>query len=300
MPSWLPYLSLTPAGIAMLWLASRARWFWSHNPELQFGWIVLLLCAFLFMEAWKKRPVLRLRWNAGAIALALAAATVLFGAQLYQAAYGVTTEGVSALGVGVLLFVAANLQYVFGWIGVRQFAFSFGFFFIALPIPETIYFPLVQGLQAKVAALNVELLNLTGVPAEAMGSVIRLPTCVVGIDEACSGIRSLQSSVMATLFIGYLTLKRRSLQTALFVLGVGLAIAGNLARSFFLSQTANTKGVQAIAQYHDAAGWSILIFTAVGVMLLAWVLAKLEKVLDQAPTKISDGDSPATELAGRS
>ena len=74
---------------------------------------------------------------------------------------------------------------------------------------------------------------------------------------------------MATLFIGYLTLKSRALQIALLVCGVGLAIFGNLIRSLYLSLTANAQGVQAIDNVHDNAGWSILIFTAIGVVILS-------------------------------
>jgi exosortase len=263
----------------VLWLVSRARWFWTHNPELQFGWVVLMLCGYLFWEAWHARPNFRFRWNGAALLLIVTGLFGLFAAQLYQAAFGVTTEGMSALGAGAMLFIAGNFHYAFGGPGVRCFAFAFGFFFLALPVPETIYYPLVATLQTKVAAANVELLGLVGIPAEQVGNVIRLPTCVVGIDEACSGIRSLQSAVMATLFIGYLMLKRRGLQIGLLILGVGLAFAGNLARSFFLSYTANAKGIDAIAKYHDAAGWSILLFTGVGVALFAWLLSRLEKAL---------------------
>ena len=274
-------LVLLPSALTMLWLVSRARWFWTNNPELHFGWVVLLLCGYLFWEAWQIRPAFRLRWSGAALLLAAAGLFALFAAQLYQAAFGVTTEGMSALGAGAMLFIAANFHHAFGWPGVRCFAFAFGFFFLALPVPETIYYPLVSALQAKVASLNVELLGVIGIPAEQAGSVIRLPTGVVGIDEACSGIRSLQSAVMATLFIGYLTLKRKRYQVALLGLGILLAFGGNLCRSFFLSYTAYAKGVQAIAAYHDAAGWSILAFTAVGVMFFAWGLGRMEMALNQ-------------------
>jgi exosortase len=104
-----------------------------------------------------------------------------------------------------------------------------------------------------------------------------LPNGSVGVDEACSGIRSLQSTVMATLFIGYLTLKSRGLQLALLLSGIVLAICGNLIRSLYLSLSANAKGVQAIEKVHDTAGWSILLFTALGVVLLSWLLARWER-----------------------
>jgi len=273
----LALLALLPSGLVLVWLVSRARWFWGRNPELQFGWIVLALCVFLLWEAWLQRPTARFRWTASGATLCVAGALVLFAAQLYQAAFGVTTEGMSTLGLGAMLFIAGNVKYVFGWEGMKRFAFGFAFFFLALPIPDTIYYPLVNSLQSKVAAINVELLNLLGIPAGRAGNAIRLPNCVVGIDEACSGIRSLQSAVMATLFIGYVTLKTRGSQIALFTAGLAFALVGNLVRSFFLSCVANARGAQAIDSFHDAAGWSILLFTAGGVALTAWWLGKLEK-----------------------
>jgi len=285
MPAQLPVLALLPSALAMLWLVLRARWFWNHNPELQFGWIVLVLWAYLLCEAWSHRPAPRFQWTWRGAMLTLFGLGMLFFAQLYRTAFGVTTEGMSALGVGAMSFIAGNFKYVFGWDGLRRFAFVFAFFCVALPVPETIYYPFVNGLQSKVAALNVELLNLLGVPAERLGNAIRLPACVVGIDEACSGIRSLQSTVMATLFIGYLTLRKRSLQAALFGLGLLLAMGGNLLRSLFLSYTAHAKGPKAIESYHDAAGWSILAFTAAGVAAAAWWLGRWEKALNDPPSK---------------
>jgi exosortase len=178
--------------------------------------------------------------------------------------------------------VAANLHYVFGWGGIRHFGFVVGFLFVALPMPSAIQNPLVGGLQSEVAAINVEVLNLIGIPAEQIGSLIRLPNGTVGVDEACSGIRSLQSTVMATLFIGHLTLRRISLRCALLVLGIGLAVFGNVIRSLFLTYTANAQGLSAIDKFHDAAGWSILLFTAGGVAALAVLLGKAEKHVSAA------------------
>src|SRR5262249_2127419 len=103
-----------------------------------------------------------------------------------------------------------------------------------------------------------------------------------GIDEACSGIRSLQSAVMATLFIGYLTLRKNSLRLLLLGAGILIAIGGNLLRSFFLSYVAHSKGAAAIAAFHDAAGWSILSFTAAGVAFVAWLLGRVEKASNRA------------------
>lgn len=274
--SW-QLLYLTPAWLVVAWVAAKASWFWERNPEMQFGWIVLLLSGYLIWEAWETRPAMKLGWNPGSVLLGVIGCLALFVTQLYQAAYGLTAASMSGLGFGMICIVTSNLLYVFGWPGVRRFIFGFLFFLIALPIPSVIYSPIVGGLQTKVASVTVETLNLIGIPAQRVGSLIHLPAGTVGIDEACSGIRSLQSTVMATLFIGYLTLKQFGFQAALLVSGVCLAIFGNLVRAFYLSYTANAHGIEAIQKTHDAAGWSILLFTAIGVSLLAWLFNKAEK-----------------------
>jgi exosortase len=272
-------LALTPSWCAIAWVVSKAQWFWNHRPDLQFGWIVLILCGYLFWEAWEQRPPLRLKLGPLAILSGLAGLALLLLIQIYQAAFGTNAPSVFGTALSCLLIVAANLNYVFGTAGLRQFGFAFGFLLIAMPLPGMIHQPIVLNLQNLVAAMDVELLNLIGIPAQRVGSLIYLPNGAVGIDEACSGIRSLQSTIMATLFIGYLSLSRTWLRVGLFCSGIALAVLGNLGRSFFLSYTAYSKGIPAIDAYHDSAGWSILTFTGVGVVLLAWFFARVERKL---------------------
>lgn len=269
-------VALLPTWLAFAWLISKAQWFWTHKPDLQFGWIVVMLCAFLLWDNWAKHPepLEKNRWTAALGAIA--GLIILFAMQIYQAAYGMMPAVLMGLSAGVYAIAAANIYFVFGGAGLRHFAFPLLFLLIALPLPSFLYNPIVNGLQHKVATVNVEVLNMIGVPAQRVGSLIQLPNGTVGVDEACSGIRSLQSTIMATLFIGYLTLKRRSLQVTLLGTGVVLAIFGNLIRSLYLSLTANSRGVEAVKQVHDSAGWSILLFTALGVAATAWLFNKLE------------------------
>ena len=275
--------ALLPAWVATAWLVSKAQWYWQHRPDLQFGWVVLLLAAYLFWESWEVRPASRFRTGFLAIASGLAGIALLFWVQIYQAAFGTMAALMWGLAIGVWLVILASLSYVFGWPGVRHFAFAFLFLGLALPLPGIVQGPVVNGLQRQVAAINVDVLNVLGVPAQQVGSLIHLPNGTVGIDEACSGIRSLQSAVMATLFIGYLTLKRTSLRVALLGVGIGLALLGNVLRSLYLSYTANAKGLDSVAGVHDAAGWSILAFTVGGVALFSWLFSRFERKL-QVPT----------------
>lgn len=181
-----------------------------------------------------------------------------------------------------MLVIVANLGIVFGWPGIRDFGMAFVFILIAMPMPSAVQGPVVGGLQSLVARFNVELLNLIGIPAQQIGSLIHLPNGTVGIDEACSGVRSLQSTIMAAIFIGYVSLKRNSLRLVLFGAGVILAIVGNIGRSLYLSLMAHWRGMDAIERVHDAAGWSVLAFTAAGVILLSWIIGRAEKAVQTA------------------
>jgi exosortase len=225
------------------------------------------------------------RWTVLGVGSLFVTASLLFLVQIYQAAFGTNAASTVGLGMTLLWLSVANISYVFGGQGVKHFGFAFAFLLIALPMPSAVHNLIVGGLQSQIAAVNVEILNLVGIPAQRMGSLIRLPNCTVGIDEACSGIRSLQSAMMATLFIGYLALQRKSLRAVLVLSGLGLALVGNLIRSFFLSCMANSQGLEALSRAHDTAGWSILAFTAVGVGVAAWLFSRLEKVArNETPT----------------
>jgi exosortase len=289
-------LGLLPTWIAFLWLVSKAQWFWTHKPEMEFGWMVLLLSGFVLWDQWARRPALspRIRWPI--FFLVPLGGGLLFLMQIYQAAYGMMPAVLMGLSAGVYAIAAANICYLYGWRGLRFFAFPILFFLIALPLPSFLYNPIVGGLQQKVAAVNVEVLNIIGIPAHQVGSLIQLPNGTVGVNEACSGIRSLQSTIMATLFIGYLTLRRGPLQWALLVFGIFLAIFGNLIRSLYLSLTANAKGIAMVEKVHDTAGWSILLFTALGVAVAAWLFTRFEKWM-AADTKRLEQEAALTRAS---
>ncbi len=212
-------------------------------------------------------------------------------AELYKHGVGSTPSSSMLLSIGCTLFLAGLVLALEGPLTLRHFLFPLLFAFVAVPIPKIVWNPIVLGLQGLITTLNVETLKLIGVPAQQLGNVIRLPNCTVGVDEACSGVRSLQSCIMAALFIGDQSLRLRSSRIVLFVVGIALAITGNFGRSLYLSLTAHRGGPEALHHVHDTAGWSILGFTAVGLGLFAWALATAEKTVAEDPTSETGPES---------
>ena len=273
---WYMYL---PILFCFGWWVADLQYHWSVIPEYQFGWFVIMLAAYVFYEKYPTRPKndqpssLALCWG-----LAIIGSPFVLAAEVFKACLSYSPASSFMLSIGCSLFITSMILFLHGPATFKYFSFPLFFLFVAVPLPSMFWEPIVLGLRQMITWFDVQTLNLIGIPAVQHVNVIQLPRCSVGVDDACSGIRSLQSSIMASLFIGYLSLKLFSSRMILFIGGIIFAVVGNFFRSLYLALTAHYHGSEAIAKVHDTAGWSILAFTAVGLILLAWILVKIEKI----------------------
>jgi exosortase/archaeosortase family protein len=157
---------------------------------------------------------------------------------------------------------------------LMHFAFPVAFIFVAVPWVSPIEGPIVQGLMRVVAFIASETLNLCGIPAQLEGSVIRVNTGLVGVNEACSGVRSLQTSLMIGLLFG--ELKRLSIPRRFLLICAAAATAfvANCIRTFFLVWIAATRGLTSEGRWHDVAGYSIVAATFVVTLTAAALLGR--------------------------
>ena len=127
-----------------------------------------------------------------------------------------------------------------------------------------------------VTATNVFSLNLLGIPALQRGNVIEIASGLIGIEEACSGVRSLQATLMISLFLGELYAFNVPRRVLLVLLGGLLAFLCNLVRTAILVWIGVNRGIDAIHSWHDPAGFSILIVCLAGLWLLSLALRRGE------------------------
>jgi len=270
-------MTCLPLAVFVGWWIYSLQFQWRAQEEYRFGYLVVVLVAFLVWDRWDSRPKSDApvaTWRAWGWSL-LGFPLVLV-AELYRYALARSPASATALSLGTLCFIRAAILQQWGPQTLRHFRFPILFALIAVPIPGVLWSPVVFGLKGLVTFVNVELLNLLGIPALQQGSVIQLPNCRVGVDEACSGIRSLQSSLMMALFIGDQSLRQAGLRWLLVCGAVGWAVVGNIGRSLYLSLTAHRHGAEALDAVHDTAGWSVLVVTLVGLGVMAWALARWE------------------------
>jgi exosortase/archaeosortase family protein len=147
------------------------------------------------------------------------------------------------------------------------------------------------------ASLVVEVLGVIGVPAIPHGNVIEISSGTVGINDACSGIRSFQSSLMISLFLGEFFMFSWRRRLLLLPIGFVLAMGLNLFRASLLTWIAAKKGIAAIAEYHDEAGFTIMLACTAGLWGAAWLLSRWRnKVPGHVAEAVAGADASAVQF----
>jgi exosortase len=255
--NWFPI-----AVFALVWieLISRLRFEWSINPQYGYGWTVPFLAGYIFWRRYQNAPPPSSADSKICCGLlVILAAAFLIPVRLIQEANPDwrLLSWAMALSAGVITACGIYLSGGMRW--VRHFAFPILFFFVAVPWPTNLEQFVIQGLMRLDALLNVEVLNAIGIPAVQLGNVIEVGTGFVGIDEACTGIRSLQATFMVSLFLGEFYEFAVSRRILLVVAGAILAFLCNLVRTFLLVYVGAEQGFRAIKNWHDPAGHTILL-----------------------------------------
>ena len=261
-------LLLAAVAISAPWAAlfSQLRFIWSVHDQYSYAWSVPWLAAVLFILRWRDRPPAEPAIHSGWLIFALLA---LLPLRLGEEA---TPEWSVANWSLALATLAAYLAFLFragGGNWLRWFAYPGLFALSAVPWPQRFELSLTNRLMQLVAQGTVECVTWFSVPAIREGNLIRLPTGYLSIEEACSGVSSLQSAMMITLFLGELYRLPAARRIVLICSGLALAVAGNFLRNILLCAIAARSGIPAVDVWHDPAGFGILVFVLVGACLLA-------------------------------
>ncbi len=254
---------------------------WSTDPELSHGLLTPFFFGALLFEARTRgtarffSPTPRLRLARGAVLLCAVLGLGIAG--LYAAALdwshalvnAVLAVALTALLGGVLLTSAQTTVgcLPFNW----QSCAAVLLWTLSAPLPPGTYARLSQSLQTAVAEGVLVTLHFLGIAAVRSGNVIDLPRVSVGIEEACSGIRSLVSCVFVGLFLSATVVRGWARRGLLLLSAAPLAVLMNFARSLLLTLLAHA-GVDISGRWHDLTGYGVLIATAALLGAMAFFL----------------------------
>ncbi len=291
--------------IASLFVAfisvDQSHW-WRLKPDYAFGWLVPALVVFLVADRWRRlRAILHPagpsplpRWMKTTFSIAAGGAMGLgllifvFGA-MYRAGEGPTQPGSFALAAGFsgILLGMVYFNATAGGVGkdapkgwraagsdaqvqaATLFLFPALIWMLSAPLVTAVENALSLFLLHRIVTVVSAVFSILGLPIIRQGNVLVLPHGQVGVEEACSGIRSLTACLFAGSFLAAVFLDRLWKKLLLVAAAMGFAFLTNLARSLFLTGWAYAYGSAAIeGTLHDATGYAVLCLTSIGLFCL--------------------------------
>lgn len=304
--------ALMLVGFALYLVWDQLHW-WGNREDYSFGYLVPLFVAYVIYDRWPKIRVLLGRgadedaphgqqandskWVPLMEGLAFAAGFVcvlLFGTgALIRAATGpqdtaslVLAGSFSGLTLSTL-FIFAKERADGGPMSLRSrisltllFLFPAVIWMLSAPMVSFLETKVRVFLLTKVTAVVFGTLDFLGLELQRQGNVLVLPDGRVGVEEACSGIRSLTACLFAGSFLAAVFLDRFWKKALLVAAAMCLAVLTNLIRSMFLTLWAYDNGAGAIDEHwvlpvlgdigtvHDVTGMSILVLTCIGLLCL--------------------------------
>ncbi|MET0262815.1 MAG: exosortase/archaeosortase family protein [Rariglobus sp.] len=278
---------------------------WLHNPDLSHGLFAPVLFGLLLMESRRRGPW---RYPADSIGWRVARGALLATglgfvglAGLYAAAIDWTHPlvslalalALSALLLGALLWLATSRVRAvpLNWSSLVAVCI----WPLCAPLPPGTYSRLTLQLQFWVTDFVLQALHLLGVAASTSGNIIMLAHTSVGVEEACSGVRSLLSCVVAAVFFSATLVTRPWARVFIIAIAPPLAFGMNIVRSLGLTLMANA-GIDISGSWHDLTGFAVLGVTAA---ILGGIALWLEDKPAAYSTEAPDAkNASAPELAG--
>jgi len=225
---------------------------WIRDPNFSHGFFVPAFSLFVLWQERNHLKSLPLQPSSSGLAVLAFGLVVLLagvlGAELFLSRSS------------FLIVIAGLVVLLYGWNHLRAALFPWLFLLFMIPIPNIIFneitFPL-QLLASKAAAWTLPVL---GVPVLREGNVIQLPSMILEVAEACSGIRSLMSLATLAVIYGYLLESRKIIRVLLALASLPIAVAANGLRIM---------GTGVLVQYwdpekaegffHAFSGWLIFV-----------------------------------------
>lgn len=322
------------AACLLLGFATYTAWdqlfWWGNREDYSFGYLVPFFVGYVLFDRWPRirgyllgteppvggqvSPPSLVRFLEGFSVVIFAASLLLFAVgALLRAATGPQNPASLAIAAslagltlsGVFLFgkkradgQSLSLKQRLGLTAL--FIFPALIWLLSAPLVSVLETQIRIFLLDKVTFVVFGLFDFLGYEMERSGNVLILPDGQVGVEEACSGIRSLTACLFAGSFLAAVFLDQFWKKVLLVVAAMCFAVVTNLLRSLFLTYWAYHNGARAIDEnwvlpllgdigsVHDVTGMLILGVTCVGLISLLPIFNyKLsdfdEETLVQAP-----------------
>jgi exosortase len=234
------------------------------------GQLVPLLALYFL---WRKRQLLyqchlRPCWRYGPALVLAGEAMRILGCLTIRGSF--ERYSLPVVLAGLVLWIAGKQVF-------QRIQWILAFLLFMVPLPASVRLPITVRLQSLATSGSVFLLEAFGIQLEQQGNVLTLGEgLVLGVAEACSGLRMLMAFFVVAGFVSFMVDRSRKLKLVLLLSSMPLAVLCNIIR-ICLTALMMIGVSQEFAEtfFHDFAG---LVMMPAAVLLLfgeLWLLDRL-------------------------
>lgn len=178
-------------------------------------------------------------------------------------------------------FVLLLAGFVYTFWGPRRLqSLTLPFLLLAtmVPLPSIVYNTISAPLQLLASEAATSFVRFLGVTVHRDGNLIHLAGTTLGVEEACSGLSSLSTLIVASVLLGFLHGASIPVRWLLFSSALPIAIAANVLRVAGTAFIAEYTVDVALGFYHLFSGWLVFVVGLAALYatlcLLDWIARK--------------------------
>ncbi len=247
---------------------------YSVEPDYSHGFMVPLVSAYAAWQISQDNPRDKLtglpHLALGLICLAMGILMIIMG-MWYQIALLPEGMGVGFLGaVGIGAMVIGCTAIGGGLRAIKSYSFPLVYLIFAIPFPQSLTQPFTLWLRELVSAIGERMIRLIGLTVYREGNVLHLANSTLGVEDACSGIRSFWMLLAGAVALGWLLQLPWKRSLFLWLCTLPISIAMNSLRVVFTAvMVVRVSPEFASGWRHELSGWCTFIGGLVVLILLA-------------------------------
>ena len=262
---------------------------WNSDPQYSHGFLVPIIAG---MIVWYRREDVvsgdRRPCTRGLILVAAGVAGYLIGTRIYF----------EWLQLASMLPVLYGCTLLVGgvWLGRVSWP-GIAFLLFMIPLPYFVEVAMAQPLQKVAGVASTFVLQTCGYAATLRGNLIDLDGYVLGVAEACSGLRMLVVFFAIAAAIAILSNRSWLHRFLLIVSAAPIALICNIGRITVTGMLhVHTGPEMAERVFHDFAGWLMMP----AALLLMWLeIQYLNLVIDESAGRTAAGGQTTASVFGR-
>jgi len=242
---------------------------WSTKKESSHGFLIPLISFYI---VWRKREALNIapvaqNWR-GFFILLLGIVLLVTGRFSYEP---------FAMRFSVLVTIFGLVYFLLGEKILRILLFPLGYLIFMIPPPYILINTIAVYLRLIDAKIAYIVVSFIGIPIVREGPNLHLPNITLDVAYLCTGILSLVSMVALSVFYAYIFLRHVTSRTALILLALPIAFAGNILRIVLITVLTYYFGEIILnSLIHQFQGVVIFVMNIFLLVILGSLLKKVE------------------------